>query len=95
MTLELALYILIVVLNGFDAYTTYRIVTSGGLEANPFLAPVMKKLGTIPGLLAVKIPLLILVYIFCMEYAVVLGIVAAIFLGVVIWNFRVIKQNNL
>lgn len=40
-----------------DVWTTYRLLERGGRELNPIVAWPIKRLGLLPGLLAVKLPI--------------------------------------
>lgn len=95
MTLSLALFLLLVAVNGLDIYTTLRIVKGGGQEGNPILAPLVKRMGVIPALLVVKIPILALAWLFCSPYPLILLGLNVAFIGVCVWNFEIIRKNNL
>ena len=60
--LQIALFGLLVALNGADVLTTVAVISKGGIEANPLLAPLMRKVGVVPALLGYKVPALALLY---------------------------------
>lgn len=51
------LYILLCLLNLADVYTTHRILGRGGSELNPLMVKLFARVGVLPGLLLVKVPL--------------------------------------
>ncbi len=84
----IALLIIFTLLQLLDAWTTHKIIGSGGREMNPLLDRLFQKMGHIPGLLLTKGLLLALVWIamlvfipgwwwlvvaLCVVYAVVVG----------------------
>lgn len=87
----------IVVLQAADIYTTYVVLRSGrGREANPIVDYVIKKLGLVPGLLAVKVPLLATLPL--LEGAPGLtaaGVLTAVYLFVIYNNVKVMNELNL
>lgn len=89
--LPLALFLLLVVVNVADIVSTLIAIRLGASEGNPLLKPFVERLGVVPGLLALKIPLLVLTYFYAM-YPIVLGALCLIFLGVVASNILVIRR---
>jgi hypothetical protein len=57
------LFILFVILNAFDCFTTYIILEGGGREVSPFMAYVMGKFSYV-GMVAVKMSILTLMFVF-------------------------------
>ena len=53
--MNILLIIVLLVLQGLDIYTTYKVISSGkGYEANPVMAWVISKLGLLKGLVIAK-----------------------------------------
>ena len=52
------LFSVLVGLNVLDVYTTMQILRQGGRELNPLMAWLMGKIGPLPAMLALKVPLL-------------------------------------
>ena len=88
MTTEL--FIVLVALNAVDVAETAYIVAKGGVEANPIIRPLTQRLGVIPGLLAYKLPLLVLVWFYAMQFPVLVAL-NVVFAAVVVWNAVQIK----
>jgi len=53
------LFFALVGLNVLDVYTTMQILKQGGRELNPLMAWLMGKIGPLPAMLALKVPLLV------------------------------------
>jgi hypothetical protein len=49
-----ALFLLFVLLQVADGYTTYRLLSAGGKELNPLLAYAFDRIGLVPGLVIYK-----------------------------------------
>ena len=66
------LFILLCALNLADIYTTHRILGRGGSELNPLMAKLFARVGVLPGLLLVKVPLVtvlgLLMFLGCLLY---------------------------
>ena len=74
-----------------DFYTTYAIIKSGkGHEANPILAKLFDKIGYVQGLTIAKL-LAIVVGFFLLPYWYILAILDALYIWVVINNYKVLK----
>ena len=61
-TLYLTFFGLFICLQASDGFLTEAILRSGGKELNPVMNWVMRKIGTVPALLAVKIPMVICIW---------------------------------
>jgi hypothetical protein len=89
------LYLLFVLLQGLDVYTTYTAINTGvGHEANPLMAKIFQKIGLIPGLLLFKVLICAVVYWAFMDLEgnkIVLGIIDLAYIEILINNFKVIK----
>lgn len=95
MTVSLMLFIVLVAINGVDVYTTLRIVQAGGREGNPLLAPLVKRMGVVPALLVVKVPLLAVAWFFLRPYPWIMLVLCWVFLAVCVWNYSIIRKHNL
>lgn len=77
-----------------DAITTVLFIQKGGYERNPFIAWVMERIGVIPALMAVKIPLCA-VLVWANKYPEVQWVFAgaiALYVWVVWNNIKVIRR---
>ena len=86
MTLELALFIALAILQWADYYTTTEIIYKGGGELNPILKWLMLQFGVEEGLIFKGFAVLLFGAV--MHSVVVLATMDVIFLAAVIWNFR-------
>lgn len=77
-------------LNAIDGYLTVRVLDRGGSEANPVMRRVMERLGTIPALVAVKAPLLALVYAYSTETFT--AVLCAVYVLLCAWNAWVLSR---
>ncbi len=66
---------LLVLLQLLDIYTTHRILECGGRELNKPLAWLMGRLGVVPGLLVVKVPVVAVMLWACWDVAAPWGLV--------------------
>lgn len=92
-----SLFILLIILNVFDFYSTYKILKAGGIEVNPAMNFLIKKLGLITALILSKLIVLVsIVILFYMEMQVLMIVLGLFYLYVAINNFRqmVIKNKN-
>ena len=86
------LFILLCALNLADIYTTHRILGRGGSELNPLMAKLVARVGVLPGLLLVKVPLVTVLGLLMFlgglqgQYWVLLLAVACAVYVYVVWN---------
>jgi len=87
------LYILII-LQALDILTTYVSMDSGkAYEANKWIASLMKKVGILPALLLVKVPLVALLWVLQpLVHPYALWGLCAVYVAVVVNNFRVMRK---
>ncbi|ROR23047.1 hypothetical protein EC845_1961 [Comamonas sp. BIGb0124] len=95
------LYILLCVLNLADIYTTQRILGRGGSELNPLMAKLFARVGVLPGLLLVKIPLVaglgLLMFLGGLQgryWLLLLGAACAVYLYVLWHNLREMRKQR-
>lgn len=84
---------LLVLLQLLDIYTTHRILAAGGRELNKPLAWLMGRLGVLPALLVVKVPVMAAMLWACWHVAepwglIGLGVCCVSYIGVVGHNFH-------
>lgn len=90
------LFLVLVLLQVADVATTYRIIRKGmGREANPVMAWLIAKLGLALGLVAPKMAMLALVYLFVLEQCpYVLAPLIALYLWAIFNNAKVIRATR-
>lgn len=91
-TIDLVLFVIFLILQALDAFTTYRILAAGGRELNPVLAWAFARVGELPTLTLVKCLLLgcaVALLVTGWQYsACVLGVLCVVYVVVVISNFK-------
>ena len=89
------LFLLIIAIQGWDFYSTKRVIDRGGYETNKVMAFLISKLGLVLALLSTKIALitLLLLFIFVM---IKISLVAIIIteIGICLFYFKVVVWNN-
>lgn len=88
MTLNLALFLVLALLQALDYHTTLTILSCGGKELNPMMSWLMDRLGIEQALIFKGIAVLAVAGFGFYDNAVALGIMVAVFVAVIIWNFR-------
>ena len=93
MTLSLALFVALVVLQFLDYMTTTHILAAGGRELNPVMQWLFDRLGTEQALLT-KGFVVILAGGLCRLYdnTLALGIIVAVYVAVIAWNLYQIAK---
>lgn len=87
------LAILLIALNAFDFYSTYKILKNGGSEVNPVMNFLIKKLGLVLALVLSKLLVLICIAVLVwLEMVYLLVILVAIYIWVAVHNFREMKK---
>ena len=96
------LIVLLIVLNGLDAYTTIKVISEGrGREANPVMRFLIDKLGVYAALIGTKVIILgwmiwhINTYNIYGSSIYMLAGIDAVYLYVVINNFKILNRNRL
>lgn len=87
------LFIAFLILQFLDAYTTYKALNEGHIEANPAMQYLFKKFTVIGGLVVAKLAGLsagYVAYINNTDWALI--IMVGIYVAVVINNFRVLRK---
>ena len=93
------LIIVLLVLQGLDIYTTYKVISSGkGYEANPVMAWVIGKLGLLKGLITAKLTIFIpclfgfwLIHLTApITLLLMLGVLILIYSWIVYHNYKVL-----
>jgi len=90
------LFIIFVILNILDIYTTLKILEHGGREKNPVVRKFIEWLKPFPALILVKAVMILAVF-FAIKYIgnysyYLLGFGNGIYIWVIINNFRVLKK---
>ena len=86
---SLALFALLSLEQLADIYSTARILTKpGGVEQNPLMAKLFAALGVVPGLLLVKGVLLGALWLFALDYPLVLGGLCAFYAWILRHNWQ-------
>lgn len=85
------LLILFGILQLADIYTTHTVLRQGGREVNPLLNVLFGKFGHIAVLVAFKGAVIFLAFAFLADQPYILGGLCALYLAVVIHNWRQIK----
>jgi len=89
------LFLLFVLLQGLDIYTTYTAIQSGkGHEANPVMAAIFAKIGIIPGLAIFKVLICAVIWWAFMNMPgnkIILAIIDLAYIEILVNNFKVIK----
>ena len=94
--MNILLIIVLLVLQGLDIYTTYKVISSGkGYEANPVIAWGITKLGLLKGLviaqLTITIPCLFgFWFIHLTTLLLVLGLLTLLYSWIVYHNYKVL-----
>lgn len=86
MTLNLALFIALALLQFLDYHTTMTILSLGGKELNPIMRWLFDRLGMDQALVFKGIAVLVFAAMFYSD-VVVLGVMVAVFSAVIAWNF--------
>lgn len=89
------LYAIFVVTQFLDAYTTHRALKEGHIEANPVMRYLFEKFTVIGGLIVAKLAGMsagYVAYIDNLDWA--LLIMIAIYVWVVINNFKILRRNK-
>lgn len=90
------LIVLLIVLNGFDAYTTIKVISEGrGKEANPVMRFLIEKVGVYAALIGTKVLVIGWMIWYINTYGASIYILIAInllYLYVVINNFKVLNR---
>lgn len=99
--MNMALFILIVLLNIADVYTTNRILRRGGSERNPLMAKVFSLIGVLPGLLLVKAAIVLALWWAFIHQGLqgpffigLLVLICAVYVWVVAHNLREIRKQS-
>lgn len=87
-----ALLALLLLLQVLDGYTTVKGIKLGGGEGNPILAKVISKLGLVPTLVIKGALVMAVGYKAGMQGLIWLQMIIAIYVLVVIWNYKVIRS---
>ena len=89
------LLIALIALNVLDAFLTVRILKDGGKELNPVMDKLMKKIGVVPALVLAKAAGIgVLAYLLpYVPYQALLAL-CCVYIGVVIWNVKTLKELN-
>ena len=95
MSLNEKLLIALIALNVLDAILTVRILKDGGKELNPVMDKLMKKIGVVPALVLAKAAGIgVLAYLLpSVPYQALLAL-CGVYIGVVIWNVKTLKELN-
>ena len=93
--MDILLIIALLVLQGLDIYTTYKVISSGkGYEANPVIAWVIAKLGLLRGLITAKVVIFIpCIFLFWFIHLAA-PITLLIMLGVLVLIYSWVVYNN-
>lgn len=87
------LAILLIALNAFDFYSTYKILRAGGNEINPIMNFLIKKLGLVLALVISKLLVLVCIALLVwLEMVYLIAILVAIYIWVAVHNFREMKK---
>lgn len=87
-----ALLALLLLLQVLDGYTTVTGIKLGGGEGNAILAKLISKLGLVPTLVIKGALVMAVGYKAGMQGAIWLQMIIAIYVLVVIWNYKVIRS---
>ena len=95
MSLNEKLLIALIALNVLDAFLTVRILKDGGKGLNPVMDKLMKKIGVVPALVLAKAAGIgVLAYLLpSVPYQALLAL-CGVYIGVVIWNVKTLKELN-
>jgi len=85
------LFALLCVLNLLDLLTTMVVLHRGGTELNPIYDFLFSKVTPVVGLLAIKVPMLAVVWFYA--NLLTLYLANAFFLGVVLWNIYQLRRS--
>jgi len=89
------LFLLIVVIQGWDFYSTKRVIERGGYETNKIMALLIDKLGLVLALLSTKIALIILLLLFILVMIKINHMAIIITeIGICAFYFKVVVLNN-
>jgi hypothetical protein len=86
---ELFLFVVLVILQGLDIWTTKTILDNGGKELNPVMRFLMEKIGVMKALFLMKIMLVIVV-----GYGVFTSTLSLILLGLVCILYAIVVASN-
>lgn len=85
----------LVILQGADIWSTWRVLAAGGRELNPVVAEFIARLGLLPGLVAVKLPptlaAVAATYYGLLPWWLLAGL-CALYVGVVANNLRALRR---
>lgn len=89
---NLHLFLILAALQAADMATTVGVLKRGGREANPFMAWVFSRVGTVPGFLATKTAFLAVLWIYLDQvHLYAMAGLAVIYAVVVVNNAKVLK----
>ena len=89
------LAILLIALNIFDSYSTYKILRAGGKEVNPVMNFLIQKLGLVWALVISKLLVLVCISVLVwLEIVYLLVILVCIYAYVAVNNFREIREGK-
>ena len=77
-----------------DGWTTWRILAAGGQELNPAMRWLMDAVGVVPALAVKGVAVVVIAYLFFLPYPWALAAMAAVQIGVVLFNFRSIRNEK-
>jgi hypothetical protein len=91
--LHITLLVIVLTLQMLDAFTTYTAINGNkGAECNVFAAAIFKRLGLIPGIVAMKAPFVAALYFYHAEVGdVALVVISLIYAVVVYSNVKIIR----
>lgn len=92
--LYVVLFVLVVALQAADAFLTWRVLRAGGRELNPAVRVLIDRLGTIPGLAIGKLFLVVMVWLYLREQALILLAIAALYAWVVRHNWNQLQRTS-
>ena len=90
--LSVVLFVLVVALQAADAFLTWRVLRAGGRELNPAVRFLITHLGTVPGLVAFKLFLVVMAWLYLREQLLVLLAIAALYACVVRHNWNQLQR---
>jgi hypothetical protein len=92
--IPLLLLVLFVLLQILDWLLTRRLLTAGvAYEANPVTAFLIRHAGINAGILAPKALATVLVAAFLFEYPWALGGLCVVYIGIVVWNYVLVRSK--
>lgn len=91
---SILLFIVIVALQAADGFLTWRILQGGGRELNPVMRFFIDRLGLVPGLAAPKLVLVVLVFLYLLQFPALLWIIALVYVWVVLQNWEQLEKQR-